>query len=144
MTSVAGRFLLKNPDYLLCGLVGGDHVKTAHGIPARVERILTNSNFDNARTTSVALNPSWKLYTASRKLVQVDRRERELTQQVAAAPAAAARVDGATLRERGAAKGVAVAGSPTARIRAQEAGATGWGDPPPPGQHPFSDIIWFS
>jgi hypothetical protein len=45
MASVASRFLLANPEYLLCGLVGGDHVKTAHGIPARIERILTNSNF---------------------------------------------------------------------------------------------------
>lgn len=41
----------------------------AHGIPARIERILTNYKFDNARTTSVALNPSWKLYTGERVLL---------------------------------------------------------------------------
>jgi uncharacterized iron-regulated protein len=65
MASVASRFLLRHPDYLLCGLVGGDHVKTGHGIPARIERILTNAQqnkglegqIDNARVTSVALNP---------------------------------------------------------------------------------------
>jgi len=28
MATTASRFLLKNPEYLLCGLVGGDHVKT--------------------------------------------------------------------------------------------------------------------
>lgn len=30
MASVASRFLLRHPDYLLVGLVGGDHIKTVN------------------------------------------------------------------------------------------------------------------
>ena len=50
--------------------------------------MLKNSDFDNARTTSVALNPSWKLYSASRKLVEVDRRERQALQSLSPASSA--------------------------------------------------------
>ena len=130
MASQASRFLLRNPDYLLCGLVGGDHVKTAHGIPARIERILGGiGGQTNARATSVALNPSWKLYSASRKLVDVDRRERLASGEVS----------------RG---GIRRGGGEDRRIDGDaglnQVSEPGWERPPPRGQHPFSDIIWFS
>lgn len=126
----------------------GDHVKTAHGIPARIERILTNGRFDNARTTSVALNPSWKLYSASRRLVEIDRRERGLSQgdtasatprtQVAERAGRALDASASKPASQGSSKLIAGASRKLSR------GGEGWQEPPPPGQHPFSDIIWFS
>ena len=126
----------------------GDHVKTAHGIPARIERILTNSRFDNARTTSVALNPSWMLYSASRRLVQIDRQEKGLSQgdTSSATPRAQVAERGGRAQDASASKRASQGSSKLAAgaSRKTARGGEGWQQPPPPGQHPFSDIIWFS
>jgi len=133
--------------------------------------MLKNSDFDNARTTSVALNPSWKLYSASRKLVEVDRRERQALQSLSPASSAGSvngsngaagearrgsapvtrrgggvgedngSVVGSTARKVGATTAV---GTTTIASAAKGTGFEGWQGVPPPGQHPFSDIIWFS
>jgi len=115
MASAAARYLYRNPETLMLGLVGGDHVKTGHGIPARIERILENLGYDNARTASVALNPSWKLYSNSKKLVALDKVESK-----------------SSLLSRG------------SLLPAKVAREEGWGGPPPATHHPFSDIVWFS
>ncbi|EKX45648.1 hypothetical protein GUITHDRAFT_152654 [Guillardia theta CCMP2712] len=75
MASAAAKFLLKNPDVQLVGLVGGDHVKTNHGIPAKIDRILRNLGFSNPHTASVALNPNWRIFSNSRKLVELEHLE---------------------------------------------------------------------
>lgn len=106
----------------MVGLVGGDHVKTGHGIPSRIQRILGNIGFPNSRTASVALNPSWKLYSNSRTLVKLKNVEDASSQS-------------------GAIKLASVSGQ-----RPEEADDVpqGWQSPPPADHHPFSDIIWFS
>eukprot|EP00291_Cryptomonas_curvata_P023042 CAMPEP_0172173648 /NCGR_PEP_ID=MMETSP1050-20130122/13183_1 /TAXON_ID=233186 /ORGANISM="Cryptomonas curvata, Strain CCAP979/52" /LENGTH=390 /DNA_ID=CAMNT_0012845451 /DNA_START=189 /DNA_END=1359 /DNA_ORIENTATION=+ len=73
MASAAARHLAAHPNTMLVGLVGGDHVKTGHGIPARVDRILSSAlALPNPRSASVALNPSWRLYSDSRALLRLD------------------------------------------------------------------------
>ena len=119
MATTAARYLFRNPDKMLVGLVGGDHVKTGHGIPARIERILLNSGFANPRTASVALNPSWKLLSAAKPLVDLDRSECAANQ--------------ALYGQRSLCS--------TAEVPARE---EGWTAPPPPVHHPLSDIVWFS
>lgn len=49
-------FQVSNPRTLLVGLVGGDHVKTGHGIPARLERIMSSMGVPT-RVASVRPDP---------------------------------------------------------------------------------------
>ena len=124
MASTSCRYLARNPDKLLVGLVGGDHVKTGHGIPARIERILENIGFPNSRTASVALNPTWKLYSQSKTLMQLKDLETSM---------------GVNFGRQSGAK------PKPADIVAEEKDLSeeGWGAPPRPDHHPFSDIIWY-
>ena len=124
MASTSCRYLARNPDKLLVGLVGGDHVKTGHGIPARIERILENIGFPNSRTASVALNPTWKLYSQSKTLMQLKDLETSM---------------GVNFGRQSGPK------PKPADVVAEEKDLSeeGWGAPPRPDHHPFSDIIWY-
>ena len=139
MATRASSFLLRNPDYLLCGLVGADHVKTTHGIPARLERIVAGiDSRENMRATSVVLNPSWQhLHSDTRKVMDVDRRER-LAATLEGAPRGLSTPSEDEKRGRG----------DLGLVKPSESGweslPSGWESPPRRGQHPFSDIIWFS
>ena len=89
---------------------------------------------------------SWKLYSASRKLVEVDRRER-LADDQQGAPSKTAR-DRLVQSNGDASRGDGRGGIDVqagGEERGFKGGAgSGWKEPPPRGQHPFSDIIWFS
>merc|ERR1712127_609353 len=60
MASTAYDWTKKNPDGLIVGLVGADHVKFRDGIPGRYERLAASAlqNKSTLSTTSVMLNPS--------------------------------------------------------------------------------------
>lgn len=120
------RYLAMHPEKLLVGLVGGDHVKTGHGIPARIERILDNIGFPNPRTASVALNPTWKLYSQSKTLMQL----KDLETSV-----------GVNFGRQSGAKPKPAEDIVQEGDQVQE--MEGWGAPPPADHHPFSDIIWY-
>mmetsp|Transcript_26823 Transcript_26823/g.61704 ORF Transcript_26823/g.61704 Transcript_26823/m.61704 type:complete len:118 (-) Transcript_26823:31-384(-) len=58
---MAGRafaWTKSNPNGLLVGLVGADHVKFSNGIPGRFERMAKSNNVPDAASISVMLNPT--------------------------------------------------------------------------------------
>jgi uncharacterized iron-regulated protein len=60
MASCAATWVKRNPNGLLIGLVGADHVKFGNGIPGRFSRIMSSSNNVTPTTscTSILLNPT--------------------------------------------------------------------------------------